>query len=210
MRIDEARSEVLTAFVARAGTDGWSDRCLRAAAAEVGADLAAVAFPRGLADLTRHFIERADSRAAEALAEHDLEAMRVRERIAAAVRLRLVEHAEHKPALRALVTVLARPRLAALGARALWGSVSALWYAVGDTSTDFSFYSKRALLGGVYATTLLYWLDDESADSAATWRFLDDRIAEVMGIQRLRGRVDSVLARRPFAGRTHHQAPSKA
>ncbi len=41
MRIDEARSEVLTAFVARAGTDGWSDRCLRAAAAEVGADLAA-------------------------------------------------------------------------------------------------------------------------------------------------------------------------
>jgi ubiquinone biosynthesis protein COQ9 len=210
MRIEEARSEVLAAFVARAAADGWSERCLRAAAAGVGADLAAVAFPGGLKDLTRHFIEGADARAAAALAAHDLEAMRVRERIAAAVRLRLVEHAEHKPALRALVTALATPRLAALGARALWGTASGLWYAVGDRATDFSFYSKRALLGGVYAATLLYWLDDESADSAAAWRFLDDRIAEAMGIQRLRGRLDSVLARRPLAGRAHPHAPSRA
>jgi hypothetical protein len=58
MRIEEARSQVLAAFVARAGTDGWSERCLRAAAAGLGADLAAVAFPGGLKDLTRHFIAR--------------------------------------------------------------------------------------------------------------------------------------------------------
>ena len=198
---------MLAAVIARAGTLGFSERCLRAAAADVGAELTAIAFPRGIADVIRYFITTADSRAALALAERDLGAMRVRERIACAVRLRLTEHAAHKPALRALVTALAGPRFAGLGARALWGTVDTLWHAVGDISTDFNYYTKRTLLSGVYATTLLYWLDDESAGSAATWRFLDDRIAEVMGIQRLRGRIETVLAGSPAAGaaRSRHR-----
>ena len=197
---------MLDAFVAGAGAHGFSERCLHAAAAEVGTDLGGLAFPRGLADVIRAFITGADARAAAALAGRDLAAMRVRERIATAVRLRLEQHADHKPALRALVTALARPRFAGLAAGALWGTVDTLWHAVGDTSTDFSYYTKRALLAGVYAATLLYWLDDASADSAASWRFLDDRIAEVMGIQRLRGRLDAAAARRPFAGRARRHA----
>ncbi len=36
--------------------------------------------------------------------------------------------------------------------------VDELWYAVGDTSTDASWYSKRAILAGVYTTTSLYML----------------------------------------------------
>lgn len=198
---------MLDAFVAGAGTHGFSERCLHAAAAEVGADLARLAFPRGLADVMRTFITGADARAAAALAGRDLEAMRVRERIACAVRLRLEQHADHPPALRALVAALAAPRFAGLGARALWGTVDTLWYAVGDTATDFSYYTRRALLAGVYAATLLYWLDDASADRAATWRFLDDRIAEVMGIQRLRARIGSILARPPSAGRRRRPVP---
>ena len=201
MRIDEARREILAAFVEHAGTEGWTERCLRRAAAEVGAGVARIAFPRGVADVIAAFTTEGDARAARALARRDLGSLRVRERIATAVRHRLELDAGHQGALRALVIALARPRFAAVGARALYGTVDTLWYAVGDTATDFNFYTKRALLAGVYASTLLYWLDDRSADSAATWRFLDDRIAEVMGIQRLRGRVDALMAWRPFAGR---------
>ena len=201
---------MLAAVLARAGALGFSDHCLRSATAEIGTDLAGVAFPRGIADVIRYFIAEADSRAAATLAEHDLGAMRVRERIAAAVRLRLTEHAEHKPALRALVTALAYPRFAGLGARALWGTVDTLWHAVGDRSTDFSYYTKRTLLSGVYVATLLYWLDDETPGTVATWRFLDDRIADVMGIQRLRGRFETLLSARPVARRTHRRAPYRA
>ena len=167
-----------------------------------------MAFPRGIADVIRYFVAQGDSRAAEALTEYDLEGMRVRERIATAVRLRLVAHAGRKLALRALVTALATPRFAGLGARALYGTVDGIWYAVGDASTDFNFYTKRALLAGVYTTTFLYWLDDESLDSAATWRFLDDRIAEVMGIQRLRGRIAAIVTRPPFVRPTHRPTAS--
>lgn len=198
---------MLAGCAAHAGSHGFTERGLREAAAGVGAELARVAFPGGLGDVIRAFIDDADARAATALAGRDLAAMRVRERIATAVRLRLEQHADHKPALRALVTALASPRFAGLAAGALWGTVDTLWHAVGDTSTDFSYYTKRALLAGVYAATLLYWLDDASADSAATWRFLDDRIAGVMGIQRLRGRIETVLARPPSAGRRRWPVP---
>ena len=195
---------MLAAFVARAGAEGWSERCLRTAAEGVGEDLARVAFPRGVADVIRYFAAGADAGAARALDAHDLAGLRMRERIATAVRLRLEEHRGHKPALRTLIAALATPRFAGLGARALYATVDALWDAVGDRSSDFSFYTKRALLAAVYTTTALCWLDDDSPDSAASWRFLDDRIAEVMGIQRLRGRIEAIA--RPFARRTRRPA----
>ena len=57
-----------------------------------------------------------------------------------------------------------------------------MWYAAGDRATDFNFYTKRLTLAGVYSSTLLFWLDDASDDNAATWAFLDRRIAGVMRI----------------------------
>jgi ubiquinone biosynthesis protein COQ9 len=57
-----------------------------------------------------------------------------------------------------------------------------MWRAAGDAATEFNFYTKRGLLAGVYASTLLYWLDDSSDDCAATWAFLDRRTADAMRV----------------------------
>ena len=43
-----------------------------------------------------------------------------------------------------------------------------IWYAADDTATDFSFYTKRATLAGIFGAALLYWLDDHSVDFAET------------------------------------------
>ncbi len=67
-----------------------------------------------------------------------------------------------------------------------------MWYAAGDTSTDFNFYTKRATLAGVYSSTLLYWLNDRSPGSEATWGFLDRRIDDVMKIEKLKSRGEVV------------------
>ena len=77
------------------------------------------------------------------------------------------------------------PLNAALGLKLLYRTVDAMWYAAGDTSTDFNFYTKRATLAGVYSSTLLYWLNDRSPGSEATWSFLDRRIDDVMKIDAL-------------------------
>jgi len=74
-------------------------------------------------------------------------------------------------------------------------SASHLITAIPDA--DFSYYTKRMLLAGVYAATLLYWLEDRSQDAAATWAFLDRRIADIARIPQLRARVEKQIKRTP-------------
>ena len=79
-----------------------------------------------------------------------------------------------------------------MAARCLYRTVDAIWVAAGDTATDWNFYSKRAMLAGVYSTTLLHWLDDRSEDLSESWAFLDRRIENVMQIPKLTGRLKSL------------------
>ena len=79
------------------------------------------------------------------------------------------------------------------GARLLYGSVDTIWRAAGDRSTDWNFYSKRGLLAGVYGSTVLFWLQDNSEDFTETWAFLDRRIADVMKVPKAAMRIGKVL-----------------
>jgi len=54
-----------------------------------------------------------------------------------------------------------------------------IWHLVGDKSVDSSWYTKRALLAGVYAATDLYMLTDTSPGYQDTWEALERRLADV-------------------------------
>ena len=75
------------------------------------------------------------------------------------------------------------------GARAIWGTADRIWEALGDSSDDINWYTKRASMAGVYSATLLYWLGDESEENARTWDFLDARVDDVMNLERVRAQV---------------------
>jgi ubiquinone biosynthesis protein COQ9 len=124
----------------------------------------------------------------------DLSAMRFRDRIAAAVRFRL-ETAD-KEAVRRAVALFALPTHAAEGAGLVWQTASLIWEALGDSSQDLNWYSKRTILSAVYSGTVLFWLGDSSPGHEESWRFLDRRIENVMGFEKLKARVrDSALGR---------------
>ncbi len=196
-RRDALRRRCLPVLLRHVTFDGWSRRALRHAARDLGEDFEPVrrAFPGGPAGMVGAFAAAADEDMAAALAKRDLGALKVRERIALAVRLRIEAVAPHREAVRRAAAVHALPFNAPRALRALYGTVDAMWTGIGDTSTDFNFYTKRALLAGVYASTLLYWLDDRSDGFADTWAFLDRRIADVMRIQKARGRVEGTAER---------------
>ena len=187
---DETRDRLLLAVLAHVPFDGWSETALAAAAVDLGLETeeARHAFPGGPVALVAYHAAYADRRMEEALKEANLADMRVRERIAHAVRIRLEQNAAHREAIRVALPILAQPGNGPYALYSLYRTVDAIWFAVGDKSTDFGFYTKRALLAGVYLSTLLYWLNDGSEDSQATWGFLDRRIADVMRIQTARGR----------------------
>ncbi len=193
------REQILRAALSHVPFDGWTLTSLQRGAADAGLDDAAAAraFPRGVAQAIELHSRLADEAMADAVAAQDPESMRVRERVATAIRLRLEAHANDREAIRRALTYLAQPQHAALGMRCLYRTVDTVWYAAGDTATDFNFYTKRALLAGVYSSTVLYWLNDKSEGCADTWRFLDRRIADAMRIPRVTKPFKDLAERMP-------------
>ncbi|MFN3721983.1 MAG: COQ9 family protein [Paracoccaceae bacterium] len=176
---------VLDAALMHVPFDGWSEATLRAAIIDSGVAeaLARALYPRGGVDLALAYHRRGDTLMRDRLAETDLSAMRFRERVAHAVRLRL-ELVEDKEAVRRGSTLFALPIYASDGVRAIWGTADAIWDALGDTSRDVNWYTKRATLSAVYSATVLFWLGDDSPGHHDTWEFLDRRIDNVMQIEK--------------------------
>ena len=197
------RDLLADAVAAEAAFEGWT----RAALAAGGRRLD---LPRGEADrlcpggpvqVLTHLSQRADQRTVEDMEKEGVAGMKIRDRIKGAVRIRLERHAGQREAVRRALAVLSLPFNAGLALKLLYRTVDAMWYAAGDTSTDFNFYTKRATLAGVYSSTLLYWLNDRSPGAEATWSFLDRRIDDVMKIEKLKGQVRSWTGRERTAAR---------
>ena len=140
-----------------------------------------------------------------------LKGMGVRQRIAAAVRLRLELEQSNREAVRAALAYCAMPQNARLSLTCLYHTVDTVWFAIGDKSTDFNFYSKRALLAGAYGATLLSWLDDSSENYKESWAFLDRRLEDVMRLGKLRAKLQNMLpspkTMANFAGRRRSRYP---
>ena len=197
---DAQREALLKATLPHAPFDGWTRTAFLAGARDAGIEpaLADNAFPGGMAELLDFYHRQADVEMVRALEAHaDLATLKTREKVALAIRLRLEANAGHREAIRQALSFLALPANAPLGAKCLYRTVDAVWYAAGDKATDFSFYTKRGLLAGVYSATVLYWLNDKSDGFAETWTFLDRRIADVMKIYELRARLDRFLEQLP-------------
>lgn len=181
---DLALKRLVEAALPHVVFEGWSDAALKEAIAESGVapGLAHALLPRGGVDLALAYHRLGNEAMRTALAASDLTTMRFRDRVAHAVRLRL-ETADRE-AVRRGTALFALPNHAGDGARAIWGTADAIWTTLGDTSTDVNWYSKRATLSAVYASTVLYWLGDDSEAHEATWAFLDRRIGNVMSIEK--------------------------
>ncbi len=189
--VEQIREKVVQAAKAHVVFDGWSDATLDAAIQDAGVetDAARSAFPRGAIDLAEAFHLDGDAQLAEMLATTDLSAMRYSARVAHAIMLRLEIAASDREAVRRGVTFFALPIHAATGSRCVWHTADVIWNGLGDTSRDANWYSKRAILSGVYSASVLFWLGDESPDFEATKGFVDRRIENVMSFEKTKAKI---------------------
>ena len=199
----ELREPLLDAMLAHVPFDGWSDKALRHAAEDIGvsAEMAELSFPGGAMEAMEAQLVREDEKLAATLAGMDLMNMRIRDRITVAVRTRIEQAAKHREAVKRGVAVHALPQNVAAGMKAGWRTCDVIWRACGDTSTDHNWYTKRASLLGVYSSTLLYWLNDESEGFKDTWAFLDRRIENVMTFEKTKFKVREACAKAPSLSR---------
>ena len=188
------RDTAIEAMLPHVAFDGWGRSALALGLADAGmeADEVELLFPLGTTDMVATFCDWTDRRMAEAAAA--LTETRLSRRVKAVIALRLEQNRGFKEAIRRAIGVLALPGngLIALGCTAR--TIDAIWHAAGDRSADFSWYTKRAILTPVYATTLLFWLHDQSEDDMDTLAFLDRRLAGVARLGRLKPPFLSRLA----------------
>lgn len=210
--LDEIRAALASAIPLHAGFDGWTATALSRAAEQVGIDpdVAALAFPGGALAMIDAWFDAVDRAMAEALPPEALAAMKIRARIAALVTARLERLALEREALRRALAILAMPQNGATGARLGWRAADKMWRLAGDIATDYNHYSKRAILGGVYAATLLVFVDDTSEDFADTRAFLDRRIEGIMRFEKAKAgflaRRERVPSLSRFIGRLRYPA----
>ena len=209
------KEQLLDAALMHVAFDGWSEATFKAAVSDTGMDptVARAVCPRGAVDLAVAYHKRGDQQMIDRMKGENMTEMKFSAKVAAMVRFRL-EAATDKEAVRRGTTLFALPQYAPEGAKLVWGTADAIWAALGDTSEDVNWYTKRATLSAVYSSTVLFWLGDTSEGHAETWAFLDRRIENVMQIEKVKPQVNSsqtlsMLMAGPNWLLSHVKAPSR-
>ena len=199
---EDMQAQLLAAALPHVAFDGWSETSLRAACQDLSItrQMAALACPRGAIDLAIRFHHDGDEAMQVVLQKTDINAMKIREKITFSVRARL-DAIRDKEAVRRGATLMALPQHAAEGTGLVWGTCDRIWAAIGDSSADVNWYTKRLTLSSVYSATVLYWLGDNSPNHQDTWTFLDRRIENVMQFEKFKAQVNAnPLAKQLLAG----------
>ena len=190
--------------------DGWSRAAVDSAAAQLGIDpvQARLAMPKTQARMIDQYIQEVDRGLEAYFTPERLAKLKIREKIRALVWRRLEIMGPARESVRRALAILAMPQNLPLALRISWRTADLMWRIAGDTSTDFNHYTKRKTLGGVYGSTLLVWLDDQSDGWTETAAFLDRRIDDVMRFEKFkaqwRGSADQRLSLSRFLGRLRY------
>jgi len=180
--------------------NGWVESAFMAGAAELGVEKVLIQrfFPGGPRELAIHFSDWADRGMEKTLLQEDLGELKLRKRVSLAMRVRFQGLAQYRDAVRSSISFSMMPKNAFVGISCMFATVDKIWYSVGDESTDFSYYTKRAILAGLVSAATFYWLNDRSDGSKDTWNFIDRRLEIVMQIPKIRARLKKVVTRPPF------------
>lgn len=210
--LEKLRLKLALAVGENAAFDGWSAKAVESAAAQLGVNpaQARLAFPKDQAAMVDAYIQGVDAALEAHFTPERIAALKIRERIRALIWYRLELMAPAREAVRTGISILAMPHNLPTALKAGWRSADLMWRIAGDTATDYNHYTKRLILSGVYGSTLLAWLDDQSEGWIETGAFLDRRLADVMRFEKWKANWSVDDLHRPsltrFLGRLRYPA----
>lgn len=182
----KARADVLAAMLPQAAFDGWTQKSLRAAVKNTDLPKGAeeLYFPQGPVEVIHFWSEQMNAAVETDLAELDQATMKIRDKVTAGVLSSLYAIGPHDEAARRAIARMSLPDALGQGPKQLWSAADTIWRAIGDTSTDGNYYSKRTILAGVIGSTMTVWLSEDEPQKPKARKFLDDRIANVMSFEK--------------------------
>ncbi|XP_055504738.1 ubiquinone biosynthesis protein COQ9, mitochondrial isoform X1 [Leucoraja erinacea] len=187
---DQLRQQLLSAALKFVPKFGWTVEAIAEGAKVLDLSPAVTGmFSHGSGDLVLHFVNQCNNQLSQMLAEHhslveqgqeEVKKTEVFVRDAVEARLRMIiPYIYNWPQA---ISILLMPENVADSLRSLTEMVGEIWYYAGDKSTDFNWYTKRAILTGIYSTTELVLVQDSSPDYENTWTFLHHRVSDVVNM----------------------------
>jgi ubiquinone biosynthesis protein COQ9 len=175
--------------------DGWSMQTLQLGAKEAGLDerYAEIFFKDGVNEAIRLFLTIIDENMQTLYQDRHKNCKSIRDKIKLAMLVRLEAMESYKEVVRKTTHYLSNPLNLPFSISVSYHTVDTIWRLIGDTSTDFNFYTKRLTLAGVYTSTLLFWLQDDSDHYKETNAFIDRRLVNVMQIGKVRQKIESSI-----------------
>ncbi|EFA78672.1 ubiquinone biosynthesis protein [Heterostelium album PN500] len=188
--IDEFKALILDGALKNVALYGWSETAISKACTDLGYEPTLHSmFENGGYDLAYYFVTKCNRQLSEKLTPEILSALTQRERVKLAIKMRLSMIAPYINRWAEAMQVLAHPRNIISSAPSMAGLVDEIWHLVDDRSTDFEWYTKRGLLAALYTSSELYMLNDTTPEFVSTWRFVDDRVDDMINVLKFKNDI---------------------
>ncbi|KAG7592236.1 Ubiquinone biosynthesis protein COQ9 [Arabidopsis thaliana x Arabidopsis arenosa] len=182
----EEQARVLSASLRHVPRLGWTEEAMMAGSRDVGVSPSIVgSFSRKEAALVEFFMDECLQLLMDRIDSGlDLRNLIPSERIAKLIRIRLEMQFPYMSKWPQALSIQAHPLNVPTSFKQRAMLVDEIWHAVGDGASDLDWYVKRTILGGVYSTTEIYMLTDDSLEHRDTWAFLDDRVKDAFDLKK--------------------------
>ena len=177
--------KILPKMTETVGQTGWTAKALSAAAhsSELSDAEIAQALPEGIRSLVPLYLEQAVNAVSDHYNSTEVDSMRIRDKVTSGVEawfnwLSLSFDASVK----AIDWCTVRPVGPLPMTEYIWHVADTIWTGLGDSSTGFTYMTKRTMLSAVLTSTLAVWRS--SGGAPEEWKpFLDRRIEDVMAFE---------------------------
>ena len=201
------KTKLLLSFLENVPFDGWSWETLYFSAVEIGLVKSKkiseiekhnirTIFNNSLTEIIQEFNIYLDNEMKESFKKSKSKNFRIPDKIKSQIILRLKAADKFKEAVRISLGLMALPKNSKTALTMLYKTCDLIWRDCGDKSTDFSFYTKRLILSGVYSSTLSYWLNEN--DFTQVEDFLQRRLDNVSNFGKLKKLPNLVNQSNPF------------
>ncbi|KAK6524609.1 Ubiquinone biosynthesis protein coq9, mitochondrial [Arthrobotrys megalospora] len=195
------QAAILSAALSHVPSQGFTDSALLSGVKDTGyLDVTTNLFPQGPFDIVKyHLVTQRErlNKFAESEEWKDLQATNPRFGTTSKIRALCIERLkQNKDVIRRwpeAVALMKYPTNLQSSTSELFSLADTMWNIAGDTAVDVSWYTKRGILSGIYATTEVYMSQDKSDRFTNTWAFLDERLADSRSVGSTMGRVGQYL-----------------
>ena len=191
MNLNKIRKEILIDAKPHVAKYGWSKSIFNKIAKNSKYENTIILklFPEGYLSLIQLYLDEINIQMTEESKKKTMLRLKVHERIRELCILRLNIMQKEKKIIKKTFFHLLLPSNSTFCLKNLYKTVDQIWYLAGDCSTDFNFYSKRAILASIYTATIIHFVNND--DLEKTIKLLNKQLKRVSKIPKIKEKLNS-------------------